>query len=160
MSTTTVAYTRQFDENNNNNNRNIETTAVSTPNNIYYIGTVSSQALPPLPVETPPSRREKFDFIQCFLCTLLFVLLIAAITMTVLDRNGPFGGINYKHHTSPRPKGTTPFYNNTLPSQGNCGMPQYAPNSIDIDVIMKNINTKRRFSRIINGREAVPHSWP
>ena len=158
MRSHSVRYTPQInDANGTNNSDPIESSEIQATrrnnDDIFYIRNNPQQPviLPSLAVDPQPVRREKFDAIQCILCTILTFLLISTAYITFTDPNGPLYGPNDKNFDyRTRPTGTTPSYlsNFTLPIQTNCGKPAVSPNQADTNVY----NNKRRFSRIINGR--------
>jgi hypothetical protein len=150
-----VRYKPQVDETNEYNIIDLSMRSPEANNNdIFFVRNDQTVNLPALPVESAPVRKEKFDIIQCILCTILTFLLISTFYMTFTDPNGLLNQ-NFKY-TTVRPIGTTPnLINYTLPPQENCGKPRISPNQIDL-----NVNLNGRSKRIINGREAQPHSWP
>ena len=155
MKTSSVRYKPQIDDTNDNNliDLSLQSPAVNS-HDIFFIKNDPTVILPALPEDSTVVRREKFDIIQSILCTILTFLLISTIYVSFNNPNGPFNQ-NFAH-TTIRPVGTTPnLINYTLPKQENCGKPSKSPNPID-----SNIYANGRSKRIINGRDAVAHSWP
>lgn len=124
--------------------------------------------LPQLPVEPLPKRKAKVDLIELcnnFFCAILTFILLALLINVALGNGSIIDSLfprNSKQKTTTsRPPGTTAFYNGTIPMPTKCGIPYYQPNSQDMNIILakRDISGQRK-KRIINGKEAVAHSWP